>query len=389
MPSVAIIGAGLIGRSWAIVFARAGWQVRVTDPEPRTLENASRLIREGLEELAGHGLVTNPALAAERVAIVPSLADAVSGVDLVQENGPELVDTKRAIFAELDRLCPEHAILASSTSAIVASRFTEELPGRARCLVAHPVNPPHLVPLVELCGAPWTAPETIERARKIYESVEQVPIIVNREVEGFVLNRLQGALLAEAFRLVGEGVVSPQDLDKTLKDGLGLRWSFIGPFETIELNAPGGIADYCNRYTGFYRSLSADPAKPDVWDEDNVSRILDGLGRNAQRRHTRAPLRLARQAPGCPEGAQAIPARSLISRERTSPWPAKSSSPAPSQVRSIRRRCPLTCRSPRRRSPKRPSARPRPARRSCICMRGTRRTASPTSRRKRSRPSCR
>jgi 3-hydroxyacyl-CoA dehydrogenase len=278
MPSVAIVGAGLIGRSWAIVFARAGWQVRVTDPEPRTLKDATRLIREGLEELAVHGLVANPALAAERVAVVQSLADAVSGVDVVQENGPELVDTKRAIFAELDRLCPEHAILASSTSAIVASRFTEELSGRARCLVAHPVNPPHLLPLVELCGAPWTAPETIERARKIYESIEQVPITVNREVEGFVLNRLQGALLAEAFRLVGEGVVSPQDLDRTLKDGLGLRWSFIGPFETIELNAPGGIADYCKRYTGFYRSLSADPAKPDVWDEDNVSRILAAWG---------------------------------------------------------------------------------------------------------------
>src|SRR5919107_1339863 len=278
MPSVAIVGAGLIGRSWAIVFARAVWQVRVKDPEPRTLENASRLIREGLDELATHGLLADPALAAGRVAVVQSLADAVSGVDIVQENGPEIVDTKRAIFAELDRLCPEGAILASSTSAIVASRFTEELRGRARCLVAHPVNPPHLLPLVEICGAPWTAPDTVERARKIYESIEQVPIIVNGEVEGFVLNRLQGALLAEAFRLVGEGVVSPQDLDKTLKDGLGLRWSFIGPFETIELNAPGGIADYCNRYTGFYRSLSADPAKPEVWDEDNVSRILDAWG---------------------------------------------------------------------------------------------------------------
>jgi 3-hydroxyacyl-CoA dehydrogenase len=134
------------------------------------------------------------------------------------------------------------------------------------------------VPLVELCGAPWTSPETIEKARGLYESIEQVPIIVNREVEGFVLNRLQGALLAEAFRLVGEGVVSPQDLDKSLKDGLGLRWSFIGPFETIELNAPGGIADYCNRYTGFYRSLSKDPPKPDVWDEENVSRILEAWG---------------------------------------------------------------------------------------------------------------
>src|SRR5215217_4687817 len=274
MASVAIIGAGLIGRSWAIVFARAGWQVRVTDPEPRTFENASRLIREGLEQLAVHGLIADPALAMERVAIVHSLADAVSGVDVVQENGPELVDTKRAIFAELDRLCPDHAILASSTSAIVASRFTESLPGRARCLVAHPVNPPHLVPLVELCGAPWTAPETIERARKIYESIEQVPIIVNGEVEGFVLNRLQGALLAEAFRLVGEGYISAEDLDHTVKDGLGLRWSFLGPLETIELNAPGGIPDYCARYTGFYKELAASPAGPEVYQAPIVDRVI-------------------------------------------------------------------------------------------------------------------
>ncbi|KLK94531.1 3-hydroxyacyl-CoA dehydrogenase [Microvirga vignae] len=278
MPSAAIIGAGLIGRSWAIVFARAGWDVRITDPNPETLEKAPSLIQEGLEELARHGLVADPADASAHVIAVPSLAETVIGADLVQENGPETVETKRMIFAELDRLAPADCILASSTSAIVASRFTEALAGRARCLVAHPVNPPHLVPLVELCGAPWTGTETMARARTIYESVGQVPITVNREVEGFVLNRLQGALLAEAFRLVGEGVVSPQDLDKTLKDGLGLRWSFLGPFETIELNAPGGIADYCNRYTGFYRRLSEDPAKPHVWDKENVSRILQAWG---------------------------------------------------------------------------------------------------------------
>jgi 3-hydroxyacyl-CoA dehydrogenase len=278
MPNAAIIGAGLIGRSWAIVFARAGWEVRITDPNPETLEKAPSLIREGLEELGKHGLVADPADASGRVVTMRSLAEAVSGADLVQENGPETIETKRAIFAELDRTAPSSCILASSTSAIVASQFTEGLSGRARCLVAHPVNPPHLVPLVELCGTPWTAPETIARARTIYESIKQVPIIVNREIEGFVLNRLQGALLAEALRLVGEGVVSPQDLDKTLKDGLGLRWSFLGPFETIELNAPGGIADYCNRYTGFYRRLSEDPAKPHVWDGENVGRVLEAWG---------------------------------------------------------------------------------------------------------------
>src|SRR5204863_7331468 len=165
------------------------------------------------------------------------------------------VEATRAICAELDALSGPAAILASSTSAIVASLFTENLKGRARCLVAHPVNPPHLVPIVELVGAPWTTPETIARAKQVYEQIDQVPIVVRREVEGFILNRLQGALLAEAFRLVEDGYVSPQDLDNTVKHGLGLRWSFLGPFETIELNAPGGIPDYCARYGAFYPRL--------------------------------------------------------------------------------------------------------------------------------------
>lgn len=278
MPTVAIIGTGLIGRSWAIVFAAAGWQVRLTDASAAALEAAPGLIAEGLTDLAGHGLVGDPAGAAARVRIAGSLAEAVADVDLVQENLPEELGIKRAAFAELDRLAPRDAILASSTSAIVASRFTEGLAGRDRCLVAHPVNPPHLVPVVELCGAPWTAPETIERARRIYSAVGQEPVTVNREVDGFVLNRLQGALLAEAFRLVGDGVVSPQDLDKTIAAGLGLRWSFLGPFATIELNAPGGIPDYCARYTGFYRRLAADPAKPEVWDGPTIARLLAAWG---------------------------------------------------------------------------------------------------------------
>jgi 3-hydroxyacyl-CoA dehydrogenase len=278
MPTVAIVGAGLIGRSWAIVFARAGWDVQITDPSAGQLAAAPRLIRQGLDELQAHGLADDPEAAAQRVSPAASIEEAVRGVELVQENGPEVVETKREIFAELDRLAPKEAILASSTSAIVASQFTQDLAGRERCLVAHPVNPPHLVPLVELCGAPWTAPETTDAARKIYAAVGQVPIVVNREVEGFVLNRLQGALLAEAFRLAGEGVVSPQDLDRTLKDGLGLRWSFMGPFETIELNAPGGIGDYCARYAAFYRRLSADAAKPEVWDDTNVARVLNAWG---------------------------------------------------------------------------------------------------------------
>jgi len=271
---VAIVGVGLIGRAWAAVFARAGWSVRLTDPHAPTLNAAPALIASELQALARHGLVKDPAAAAARVAVAQSLAAALDGVDFVQENGPETVDAKLQIFAELDRLAPPQALLVSSTSAIVASRFTEQLTGRARCLIGHPVNPPHLVPLVELCGASWTAPEAIERARQIYHAVGQVPVTVKREIDGFILNRLQGALLAEAFRLVGEGYVSAEDLDHTVKDGLGLRWSFLGPFETIELNAPGGIPDYCARYTGFYKQLAATAAGPEVYESPNVDGVI-------------------------------------------------------------------------------------------------------------------
>jgi 3-hydroxyacyl-CoA dehydrogenase len=281
MPRLAVIGSGLIGRAWAMVFARAGWDVAMYDALDGVADKALGLIADGLDELARHGLVADPKGSAARVRAAKSIGDALEGAVHVQENVPETVEAKRAIFAELDALAAPNAVLASSTSAIVASQFTENLKGRARCLVAHPVNPPHVVPIVELVGAPWTAPETIARARQVYESVKQVPIVVRRELEGFILNRLQGALLAEAFRLVGEGYVSPQDLDKTIKDGLGLRWSFMGPFATIELNAPGGIADYCARYTGFYKRLQANPAGVDVYESANIEKIMQEWGNQA------------------------------------------------------------------------------------------------------------
>jgi L-gulonate 3-dehydrogenase len=291
MPRAAMIGAGLIGRAWAGVFARAGWDVTIYDAAPGAVERARDLIADGLAQQARHGLVPDPQGATARVRLAHDLPAALDGAEFVQENTPETVEAKREIFRELDRLAPRDIVLASSTSAIVASRFTEDLKTRERCLVAHPVNPPHLIPLVELVGAPWTAPETIARAKDVYESIGQVPIVVKKEIDGFILNRLQGALLAEAFRLVGEGYVSPEDCDKTLKDGLGLRWSFMGPFETIDLNAPGGMADYCARYTGFYRSLQSAPAGAEVFGPDNVARILAQWGLPPD--HTRLDARMA------------------------------------------------------------------------------------------------
>jgi 3-hydroxyacyl-CoA dehydrogenase len=273
---VAVVGAGLIGRSWAIVFAAGGFEVALYDAGRDVVDAARVLVGQGLRDLAEHGLLDDPQAAAARVRAAAGLADALDGAALVQENLPERIENKRAIFSELDRLAAPEAILASSTSTIVASLFTENLKGRHRCLVAHPVNPPHLIPLVELVGAPWTAPAIIAKAKAIYAAVGQAPIIVKREIEGFILNRLQAVLLSEAFRLVGDGYVTPQDLDKTLKHGLGLRWSFMGPFETIELNAPEGIADYCRRYGASLSALStADPA---IYEGDNLARILSQWG---------------------------------------------------------------------------------------------------------------
>ncbi|MCU4179740.1 3-hydroxyacyl-CoA dehydrogenase [Bosea sp. BH3] len=274
MTKIAIVGSGLIGRAWATVFASHGFEVALHDVAPGAAEAARAHIGTNLEELASHGLVADPKGSLVRIRVASGLADALQGADLVQENGPETVEAKQKLFAEMDALAPSSTILASSTSFIMASVFSESLKGRARCLVAHPVNPPHLVPIVELAPAPWTDPAVVERAKALYEQAGQVPIMLRKEKPGFVLNRLQAVLLAEAFRLVGEGVASAEDVDKTIRDGLGLRWSFMGPFETIELNAPGGIPDYCTRYGASLARMQPEAGGVDPFGPETVATVM-------------------------------------------------------------------------------------------------------------------
>lgn len=273
MEKIAIIGSGLIGRAWAMVFARAGYPVRMYDSAAGAVEKALGLIEDGLVELKNAGLITEaPADIARRVSAARTLADAVADADYVQENTSEKVDIKREVYRQLDEAAPAHCILASSTSTIQTSRFSEGLKGRHRCIVAHPVNPPHVVPIVEISPAPWTSAEVVARTRALQEKVGQVPITVKKEVEGFILNRLQAALLRESWRLVGEDYVSAEDLDKTIRDGLGLRWAFMGPFETIDLNAPGGIADYAARFgPAFDNMMAGVDYKP--WDQKLIAKI--------------------------------------------------------------------------------------------------------------------
>ena len=191
----------------------------------------------------------------QRLRAVSTLEAALDGAVHAQENSPERIEVKRQVFAELDRLAAPETALASSTSALLPSAFSERLAGRARILVAHPINPPHLIPAVEIVPAPWTRPDIVARTAALMRAAGHAPIVLGREIDGFVVNRLQGALLEEAFRLVAAGLASADDVDAAVKDGLALRWSFMGPFETIDLNAPKGVRDYVARYRSIYEHM--------------------------------------------------------------------------------------------------------------------------------------
>jgi L-gulonate 3-dehydrogenase len=256
MARVAIIGSGFIGRAWAISYARAGHEVALWDEKPDAPGAALAYIEALLPDLAANGLLDDPAPAVRaRMSAAPTLEAALDGAEHVQENTFEDVAVKRDIFARLDRLASPAAVLASSTSAILPSLFTETLAGRRRCLVVHPLNPPYLIPAAEVVPAPWTDPAIVERTAAFLRAAGHAPIVMKRELDGFVMNRLQGALLEEAFRLVADGYASVEDVDIGLREGLALRWSFMGPFETIDLNAPGGVADYVQRYEQIYQRL--------------------------------------------------------------------------------------------------------------------------------------
>jgi 3-hydroxyacyl-CoA dehydrogenase len=287
---VAIIGCGLIGRAWAIVFARSGRDVLLFDAAPGAAQKARQQIARDLAGLAQHRLIEAPDSVLDRVCIAGSLKEALEGATYAQESVFERVDVKKVIFAQIDEAIGPDTIVGSSSSGIPASAFTESLRCRERCLVAHPVNPPYLIPVVELVPAPWTRPETVAATRRLMAAVGQVPVEMSREIEGFILNRLQAVLLMEAWRLVEEGYATAEDVDRTVAHGLGLRWSFMGPFETIDLNAPGGVADYARRLGPLYQRIAASRPDPRVWDEALIARV------ETQRREKLPADRLAQRS---------------------------------------------------------------------------------------------
>lgn len=252
------------------------------DPAEGAAEASLATIDHLLGDLATEDLLRGRSASGVRglISAELTLETALEGSRWVQENAPEDVEVKRALWARLDALAPADAILASSTSAVVPSAFTENLAGRARCLVAHPINPPYLVPALELVPAPWTSTETMAAAEAVMRGIGQAPIVMTRELDGFVMNRLQGALLDEAFRLVADGYCSVEDVDVGVRDGLALRWAFIGPFETIDLNAPGGIRDYVGRYGDLYERLGQSMQRRVDW----TGPLLDNIEKQRRER---------------------------------------------------------------------------------------------------------
>lgn len=273
IESVAVVGAGLVGISWATVFARSGLTVRIFDADPVCRERAKSQIARSLTEMQPYGLVDDVAQAIDGILVARSLEEAVGAADYVQESVFEDIETKRSVSRQIDAALRNDALVGSSTSGIPGSLLFEDLPRREQFFVVHPANPPHLIPLVEIVPSPWSRRDAIAPLRQLMEAVGQRPIVVSREIEGFVLNRLQGALLNEAWALFSEGYASAADIDRTISDGLGLRWVLMGPFETIDLNAPGGIEDYANRLGPLYYSIAASRKVPMPWSAEAIERM--------------------------------------------------------------------------------------------------------------------
>ena len=270
----AIIGAGTIGRGFAVLFASAGHRVSLFDPEAPARDAALALIATVLDDLGRSELLEEaPDQVLARIEVQSALSDAVCDADFVQECIPERAELKRKIFADLDRLGSADAIFASASSSMPASTFAGETESGPRCLVAHPGNPPFLLRIIEIVPAPFTAPATVARTADLFEAMGVRAIIVRKEIDGFVFNRLQGAVLREAYCLVRDGVAEVEDIDAVMCEGLGLRWAVLGPFETVDLNTVGGIAEHARRLGPAYARMGAQRGQDDPWTPELVAHV--------------------------------------------------------------------------------------------------------------------
>ncbi|HEY2057213.1 MAG TPA: 3-hydroxyacyl-CoA dehydrogenase NAD-binding domain-containing protein [Amycolatopsis sp.] len=268
-----IVGAGVIGVSWAGLMLSRGLEVTVSDPAP----DIEAQVRAGLAELV-------PALRElglpadgleERLSFEADLATAVTGADVVQENGPERLDLKHKIWSTIEAAAPAHALLLTSTSGIPATEIATALQRPERLIVGHPFNPPHLIPLVEVVPGERTSAETVERAVEFYRSLGKKPIVLSKEVPGFVANRLQAAIFRECVHLVADGVVTEQQLDDVVTSSLGQRWAVSGPFLSFHLGGgAGGLPHFLEHLGPGLRKRWGQLGTPDL-DEPTVALLSE------------------------------------------------------------------------------------------------------------------
>ena len=268
--AVNVLGAGFIGCAFAATFRDAGADVTLLEPDADARERALDSVERHACAIAAAGLSQGRA---GSLRIAAAASDAVSGASLFLECGPERLEEKRAIFADLLARSAPHAVLASASSAIPISRTVPDPQAQGRCLVAHPANPPSVLRVIELIPGAGTAPDTLRRAERCFERAGFSAVTLKHEIEGFVMNRLQGAVLREAYRLVDEGVASATEIDEVMRLSLGPRWALSGPFETAELNTPGGITAHAERLGPAYRRMGEARGETVNWHPDLVAKV--------------------------------------------------------------------------------------------------------------------
>jgi 3-hydroxyacyl-CoA dehydrogenase len=265
---IGIIGTGVIGASWTALFLARGLDVVATDVAPNAETALRKFVETAWPALKRLGL--SPGASQSNLWFTPALAQAVANADLVQENGPERIDFKQKLYGELDQMLAPDVIIASSSSGLTMSEIQKGAATHPeRCVIAHPFNPPHLIPLVEIVGGAKTSEETIRRAAEFYTSIGQKTVRLNKEMPGHVANRLQGALAREVYYLVAEGVVSAADVDTALSWGPGLRWGVMGNMMLNHLGGgPGGIEHFFQQFTGpmtaWWKTLGSPVLTPEV-----------------------------------------------------------------------------------------------------------------------------
>jgi 3-hydroxyacyl-CoA dehydrogenase len=265
---IAIIGTGVIGASWSALFLAHGLDVVATDVAPGAEAALKSFVAAAWPALQRLGLA--PGASQSRLSFTAALTDAIKDADLVQENGPEKIEFKKTLYRQLDELLHPSVIIASSSSGLTMSEIQSACEMHPeRCVIGHPFNPPHLVPLVEIVGGAKTSKDTIERAAEFYTSIGQRTVRVNKEMPGHVANRLQAALAREVYYLVAEGVVSAADVDTALCWGPGLRWGIMGNMMLNHLGGgPGGIEHFFQQFAGpmtaWWKTLGSPVLTPEV-----------------------------------------------------------------------------------------------------------------------------